>query len=212
MDAVWLNIFSFLVVFSLAIISPGPNFILVAGASLAGSRQNALHTALGVAVGSGIFAISGLVGLLVLVKTLPHFDTLMPIVGGGYLLYLGFRMIRERSAEFSAVDVNTARPMSRRVAFRTGLLTNLTNPKAWAFYLSMFTLMLAPGCPLWGKVLLAVLMFLISFSWYATVVLLMTGRRTRPLLDRALPVIQSVLGVSLLVMGGRLLLTLWAGV
>lgn len=211
MDAVWLNILSFLLVFTLAIISPGPNFILVAGTSLAGSRREALQTAFGVAVGSGIFALSGLVGLLVLVKTLPYFDTLMPIAGGAYLLYLGIRMIRERSVIFAA-DPGVSQPDSHLTAFRTGLLTNLTNPKAWAFYLSMFTLMLAPGCPLWGKALLAVLMFLISYCWYTTVVLLMTDRRTRPLFDRSLPAIQTILGVALVVMGGRLLLTLWTGV
>ena len=211
MDAVWLNILSFLLVFTLAIISPGPNFILVAGTSLAGSRREALQTAFGVAVGSGIFALSGLVGLLVLVKTLPYFDTLMPIAGGAYLLYLGIRMIRERSVMLAA-DPGVSQPGSHLAAFRTGLLTNLTNPKAWAFYLSMFTLMLAPGCPLWGKALLAVLMFLISYCWYTTVVLLITDRRTRPLFDRSLPAIQTVLGVSLVAMGGRLLLTLWTGV
>ncbi len=211
MDAVWLNILSFLLVFTLAIISPGPNFLLVAGTSLAGSRRAALQTAFGVAVGSGIFALSGLVGLLVLVKTLPYFDTLMPIAGGAYLLYLGIRMIRERSVVLAA-EPGVSQPDSHLAAFRTGLLTNLTNPKAWAFYLSMFTLMLAPGCPLWGKALLALLMFLISYGWYTTVVLLMTDRRTRPLFDRSLPMIQTVLGASLVVMGGRLLLTLWTGV
>lgn len=210
MDTVWLNIFSFLLVFTLAIISPGPNFILVAGTSLVNTRQSALLTAFGVAVGSGIFAISGLVGLLVLVKTLPYFDILMPIVGGFYLLYLGGRMLRERSVELAA-EPGAAPSDSHLAAFRTGLLTNLTNPKAWAFYLSMFTLMLAPGCPLWGKALLAILMFLISYCWYTTVVLLMTDRRTRPLFDRSLPVIQTILGVALVMMGGRLLLTLWTG-
>lgn len=203
------NIASFLLIFSFAIISPGPNFIMVANTSLAGSRRVALHAALGVAVGSGVFALAGMLGLIMLIKSLPYFDQVMPVVGGAYLAWLGFRMVRDRHAGIPAgPDAILATELIPSFsAFRTGLLTNLTNPKAWAFYVSLFTLVMSPQSQPWVKVLLAVLMFFISLFWYASVALLISSERIRPLFTRIQPGIQLLLGLLLLVLGSRLLIT-----
>ena len=83
MESIWPAIFTFLGVFTFAIISPGPNFILVTNTALNRSRAEGLLTAMGVATGSGIFAFAGLVGLLPLVHALPHFAEIMRFVGGG---------------------------------------------------------------------------------------------------------------------------------
>jgi threonine/homoserine/homoserine lactone efflux protein len=205
MDATWLNITSFLLIFTLAIVSPGPNFIMVANTSLAGSRRVALFSAFGVAVGSGLFALAGMLGLIVLVETLPYFDRVMPVVGGGYLTWLGGRMVLARRAGLARAAAVPLPPVPSLSAFRTGLLTNLTNPKAWAFYISMFTLVMSPQCPAWAKAMLVVLMFFISLFWYVTVALLISSEHIRPLFQRSQPVIQSVLGLTLMVLGVRLL-------
>jgi threonine/homoserine/homoserine lactone efflux protein len=206
MNPDWLNIATFLLIFVFAIISPGPNFIMVSNTALAGSRRIALLAAFGVAVGSGIFAVAGMLGLIVLVKTLPYFDEMMPVIGGGYLAYLGVRMIRERHAALSAEPwLNAAaRQVSSFSAFLTGLLTNLTNPKAWAFYVSLFTLVMTPQTPPWTKSLLVILMFLISLFWYGTVVLLISSERIRPLFSQFRPLIQTTLGLLLVYLGVRL--------
>ena len=91
------------------------------------------------------------------------------------------------------------------VPYRTGMLTNLTNPKAWAFYLSLFTLVMGPAFPLWGKVFLNISMFLISLVWYATVAYLVSSRTFQPLFLSYRPVIQGVLGFLLIIVGGRIL-------
>ncbi len=58
----WANIFPVLGVFTLAIVCPGPNFLLVSKTALADSRRAGLYTAFGVAVGSGLFALAGMTG------------------------------------------------------------------------------------------------------------------------------------------------------
>jgi len=210
MDTVWLNITATLAVFTLAIVSPGPNFILVVNTSLADSRRAGLFTAFGVAVGSGLFALAGLLGLILLINSLPHFAVVVRLVGGGYLAWLGAGMIwralrRPGGNAVVAGGKRTQLPPFR--AFRTGLLTNLTNPKAWAFYFSLFTLVASPTTPLWAKVFLNLSMFLISFSWYASVVLLISDRRVQPHFLRLQPLIQGVLGGLLVWLGGRLVLS-----
>ncbi len=210
MNPDWINIAAVLTVFSLAIISPGPNFIMVVNTSLADSRRAGLFTALGVAVGSGLFALAGLLGLILLVSSLPHFAVFIRLVGGGYLAWLGLGLVRKAflrprgSAMVPGMVASHASPLK---AFRNGLLTNLTNPKAWAFYFSLFTLVASPATALWAKVFLNITMFLISFGWYSSVVLLLSDRRTQPHFLRLQPLIQGVLGVLLLGLGGRILLS-----
>ena len=209
MNSDWLNIASLLAIFTLAIISPGPNFLLVVNTSLADSRRAGLFTALGVAVGSGLFALAGLVGLLLLVTSLPHFAMVVRLAGGGYLAWLGAGMLLSalRRTGRSALDPGTVRSRtSARKAFRTGLFTNLTNPKAWAFYLSLFTLVASPATPVWAKIFLNLTMFLISFAWYSGVVLVISDRRTQPHFLRLQPSIEGVLGALLVGLGARLLL------
>jgi RhtB (resistance to homoserine/threonine) family protein len=207
MDTIWLNIGSILLVFAVAIISPGPNFIFVINRSLTDSRKTGFYSAFGVATGSALFAVAGLLGLIVLISALPFFSTLMRYLGGGYLLYLGISMIftcRQQTLAEHGSDRSVS--MAPWFAYYTGLLTNLTNPKAWAFYLSLFTLMIENNLPLWAKAFLALSMFLISFSWYALMALLISDRRVQGRFLTFQPVIKSLLGSLLILLGGRLLL------
>lgn len=207
MDTIWPALFTFLSVFTLAIISPGPNFILVTNTALNRSRNDGLLTSFGVATGSGLFAFAGLAGLLPLVHAIPYFPLLMRFVGGGYLAWLGFDMLRNcRSQLRPDVPVTGKTAPSALLTYRTGLLTNLTNPKAWAFYLSLFALVMGPGFPVWGKVFLNVAMFLISLGWYCLMAYVISSRTFQPLFLSYRPVIQAVLGCLLIVVGGKILL------
>lgn len=205
MESIWPAIFTFLGVFTFAIISPGPNFILVTNTALNGSRREGVLTATGVATGSGIFAFAGLVGLLPLVHSLPHFALLMRFVGGGYLTWIGLDMLRTCRREIVPEAAERKIGVSAMVPYRTGMLTNLTNPKAWAFYLSLFTLVMGPTLPLWGKLFLNISMFLISLVWYVAVAYLVSSRTFQPLFLSWRPVIQGVLGGLLIAVGGRIL-------
>ena len=207
MDTTWPAIFTFLSVFTFAIVSPGPNFILVTNTALGQSRRAGLLTALGVATGSGLFALAGLVGLLVLVHSIPYFALLTRFVGGGYLAWIGVEMLRHcRNKNAPDSVTNVQRKSPPLASYRIGLLTNLTNPKAWAFYLSLFALLMSPDFPLWGKIVLNIAMFIISFTWYAIVAVLISSRKFQPIFRGLQPAIRGTLGVFLLVLGGKLLL------
>ena len=167
----------------------------------------ALYTAFGVATGSGLFALAGMAGLILLISTLPHFAVLSRYVGGLYLTWMGINMLRvaltsrRNHAPENPESVGLLSPLR---AYRNGLLTNLTNPKAWAFYLSLFVLVVSPSTSVWGKVFLTVAMFLISFFWYATVVILITNNQIRPAFMRGQLFIQSGVACLLIWLGGSL--------
>jgi threonine/homoserine/homoserine lactone efflux protein len=66
---------------------------------------------------------------------------------------------------------------------------------------------MTPHFPLWGKVFLNVAMFLISLAWYATMVVLISSRTFQPLFLSWRPVIQSLLGAMLMILGTKILLS-----
>jgi len=205
---VWLDIVTVMTVFSLAILSPGPNFLLVLNRTVEDSRQTGLYTALGVATGSALFALAGMFGLLLVISHLSHFALVIRTLGGIYLAWLGIGMLRklftqQHNSHVVTGTEQTVTPPLR--AYRTGLFTNLANPKAWAFYLSLFALVVSPATPATTKWLLVLAMFLISFGWYATVALLISNQLVQPLFLRFQKVFLGCVALMLIWLGGSLL-------
>lgn len=206
MDLVWPSLFSFLALYTLAIVSPGPNFFLVTGKALNQSRREGLLTAFGVATGSGVFAFAGLVGLLPLVKSLPYFNFILRFAGGGYLVWIGVDMLRTCRQGLGQVEQEgRLGTISSFVPYRHGLITNLTNPKAWAFYLSLFALVMDSTLPVWSKVFLNTSMFLISLAWYLAAAYLVSSRMFRPLFLNYKPLLQGLLGLLVIVAGVKVI-------
>lgn len=207
MDSTWSTLATFLSIYVVAILSPGPNFALVTTAALGESRRAGLLTALGVAIGSLLFALAGLGGLLILVHSLPHFAVMMRFAGGSYLVWLGFTMLRKAKQPASGNLPQLADSVrSNWSSLQTGLLTNLTNPKAWAFYISLFAMIMTPHFTVNGKLLLAMAMFLISAFWYMSVAMLISSRNFQPAFLRWRPMFQGAFGGLLVLFGVKLLL------
>lgn len=208
MNYVWLNIFSVLFVFAMAIISPGPNFILVVNTAINRSRREGAYTAAGVAVGSMLFAVAGLLGLLLLINSSIYFATIIHYLGSGYLIYLGIKMMLEINKtptnQPSDLDADS-RSGGCRCFFR-GLLANMTNPKAWAFYLSLFALVGSPEFPLWAKLFLCFSVFVMAMCWYGVITLVMTDERVKSRFMSSQKWLNLLFGFILTLLGGKLLL------
>lgn len=176
MESVWGNIISVLFVFALAIVSPGPNFILVVNASLTRSRGDGLSTAAGVAFGSALFAVFGLFGLMLLIEKIPYFHNVVRYLGSAYLVWLGLKMTVSRTGPPAAADGSgDGRGKGHALSFVQGLATNMTNPKAWAFYIGLFALFGHPDFPDWARVLLCVLIFLMALLWYGSITMMIAN-------------------------------------
>jgi threonine efflux protein len=206
MNHVWLNIFSVLFVFAMAIISPGPNFVLVVNTAINRSRREGAYTAAGVAVGSMLFAVAGLLGLLLLINSSTYFATIIHYLGSGYLIYLGFRMMLEvkKKSFILSSDLNDDVRSGGVGCFVRGLLTNMTNPKAWAFYLSLFALVGYPEFPLWAKLFLCFAVFVMAMCWYGTITLVIADDRVKNRFMSVQKWLNLLFGIILIMLGGKL--------
>jgi threonine efflux protein len=123
---------------TLGAMSPGPSFVLVARTSVARSRADGLAMALAMGIGGMLFAVLALLGVQVVLSTVPLLYALLKALGGAYLVYLGWSLWRNARQPISFEKTGTT---SRR-SFWLGLATQLSNPKTAVVYASVFVSLL----------------------------------------------------------------------
>lgn len=185
-----------------ALVSPGPNILLVTQLAASAGRAIAVQAALGIAAGAGLWASAVVLGLPVLFAVVPGLRELLQLAGASYLLYIAWRLWRSGMA----TGGDAARPVGGIAAFRLGLLTNLTNPKAALFFGSVFSTAL-PASPTPTLCVLAVLLIMASASgWYGWLAVMLSHPGVREayagralLLGRLAALLLGSLAIALLV-------------
>jgi threonine/homoserine/homoserine lactone efflux protein len=174
-------LFQVLLVHLAAIASPGPNVLLVAHTSLARSRRAGLWAAAGIATGALAWAAIVAGGLALLLDGAPTAQAAIRVAGGLYLVVLGVRTFRAAHARLD--DSGSA---SRRGDWTRGVLTNLSNPKAGVFYVSIFGAMLPPTASPGLRAAAVAVIFANALAWHAVIALGMSapGSRSRYLRNR----------------------------
>lgn len=119
----------------LACMLPGPDFVLVSQQSLGRGRAAGLLTALGIALGFGVHIVYSVFGLVTLVAQSAPLLTAVKIIGGLYLVYIGYKGIRAKAG--GGVLEIRAEKAAREPVGKTvwrGVLCNVLNPKAVVYY------------------------------------------------------------------------------
>ncbi|MEM9422648.1 MAG: LysE family transporter [Pseudomonadota bacterium] len=150
----------------LALISPGPNFILTTTAAVSKSRHTALWTACGIATGSFVWAAAAALGIASVLETFPLLAFGLKILGSAYLVMLGVKLLMSRGFEQSSQKAATASGIN---GFCRGFIVNISNPKSAAYYASVFAAFLTPDMPAWVLVFLIVCIAAMSLSWHVIV-------------------------------------------
>jgi threonine/homoserine/homoserine lactone efflux protein len=98
-------------------------------------------------------------------------------------------------------------PAGHGSAFRRGVVSNLTNPKAAAFFGSVLTATLPPTEPAAVRAAAVALIVAASAGWHLSVALLFSSPATQRWYARAEPALNRVVGTVLVVLGLTLALT-----
>ena len=200
-----LILIGFVAVHMLAVMSPGPSFLVVARASVARSRRSGIWSALGMGVGSVVWALAALFGLDVLFAVAPWLYTVMKVAGALFLIYLAVMLWRHADRPVAGLTAPDPTGGSALTAFRLGLLTQLANPKVVVFFGSIFLAVLPAERPAWMTAALLVLVFIDEFSWYAVVALAFSVERLRAGYLRLKRIIDRMTGGFLGLLGLRML-------
>jgi threonine/homoserine/homoserine lactone efflux protein len=127
-----------------AMLAPGPDMLFVLGAAMRGGPRAGLLATAGVATSEAVHITVAAAGLTALFAAVPIAFTVVRVVGGAYLIYLGVQLIRHRNDEPSAVPDLDGR-MSGRRAYLRGLLTNLLNQKMITFTIAFLPQFIDPA-------------------------------------------------------------------
>ncbi|HZR39921.1 MAG TPA: LysE family transporter [Ktedonobacteraceae bacterium] len=162
------QLFALAGVWAIVVISPGPDFVATIHYTVSRSRREGLLVALGIAASTTIWVTVSVVGLEVLFARVSWIVEIIRMAGALYLTYLGVRMIWKTHRQKQGTEQEVVQPR-RGSAWRVGFLTDISNPKAAAFFGSLFAVFLPAHSPLWLQVASVVVIVMIAACWYGTV-------------------------------------------
>ncbi len=194
----------------LAVASPGPTMAVVMSHALSHDRRSAALVAFGVWCATLIWASLAAAGLGSVLKNSPEAYRTLQYAGAGYLAYLGARILiaswRALKARRKAANDNdaTAQRLHGLAAWRTGFITNMTNPNTIAYFAALFGVLVpadASRTLFWSA---AVTVLCVSLLWWISVVLFFSLAPVRRGYERIRPVADVVMGLMLVGIGVRL--------
>ena len=145
----------------IAVASPGPAVLAIAGTSMRAGRRTGLVFASGVTTGSLAWSIGAAAGLSAVMLANAWLIEAIRWFGAGYLLFLAFKSARAAiTPGDDAMPQGLALTPGRR-AYARGLALHLTNPKAILFFGSLYSF----GVPIDASVSdLAMIVVLVGFQ------------------------------------------------
>lgn len=163
-------------------ITPGLDTLLVLRTSVAHGKEGGFAAALGILTGCLAWGVATAVGLTALLTASRLAYDVLRIAGACYLAWLGVSAlwrvrrrgparqkgpVRRSEEPVQPEEPVVASPRSRRAAFRAGLATNLLNPKAGIFYMSLIPQFIPAGAPVFRTTLLLTAVDLVELAlWY----------------------------------------------
>ncbi len=204
----WHGFITLTVIHLLAAASPGPDFALVSRQALLQGRRAGLWVSLGIALGLGIHIAYSAAGLATLIAHSTMWMNAIKLIGGSYLLYLGYQGIRAKAQ--SGIIANEPAVIMDVAAHHLvgkGFLCNALNPKAPIYFLSLFTIVLSPNLPSSTLVIYGVWIMLLQLFWFSLITLFFSQPTIRRRFLAISHWIDRVFGVAMVGLGLKVLLS-----
>jgi RhtB (resistance to homoserine/threonine) family protein len=191
---------------TLAVVSPGPDFVLVARNSLVHSRKAGFHTTAGIVLGNIWWVCASITGISFVISKSPAVFAALKTAGAIYLIYLGIRALGTRK-QSDAPNAGKFKSdgMPASTAFRMGLFTNLSNPKAALFFVSFFSAFITADTPVLTRYCYGMEIVFIASVWFSVLSALLSTAVLKSAFKRGAVLLERITGVVLLLLGIKLL-------
>jgi threonine/homoserine/homoserine lactone efflux protein len=157
---------AFVAASAVLLVIPGPTILTVISYSVAHGRRANVPLVTAVALGDSTALLVSLVGLGALLAASAFWFALVKWVGGLYLLYLGFKLLRAGvvSAEVAAPQA----PSSRWRLFLNTYLVTALNPKGIVFFVAFLPQFIHPGAGVTRQLWVLAVTFVVLATLNAT--------------------------------------------
>lgn len=188
---------AFIGVWATMIVAPGPDVVQIIRTAPRGVRQG-VACAAGIVAGIAVWVSASLAGVSALIAARPSMLAVLQVGGGAFLIWMGIasarsglaarsaarRTVRGRpdrtsdepadlpSETVAAVGAGDVDGLTAPRAFRLGLATNLSNPKALVFFGAVFAQFITPGMSLGWTFIIAAIMLIMALAWFVGFALL----------------------------------------
>lgn len=188
---------------------PGPDMALVTKRAVSSSWQDGLRTVGGITLGLLVWGVLSVAGLAAVLAASATAFTVVRVAGAAYLVFLGIQALlhsrRGRSAAPQPAGPSPTGPSPtasppRGNPWRTGLISDLLNPKIAVFYTGLLPSLAPSGMsPHAGMALLVLLHVALTLVWLGGYVLLLARARAffeRPVVRRVMDRLTGVVLIS----------------
>ncbi|WP_089100362.1 LysE family translocator [Streptomyces hyaluromycini] len=174
---------------------PGPDMAVVTKRAIASGWRDGLRTVGGIAAGLLIWGTLTVVGLAAVLAASATAYTVVKFLGAAYLGFLGAQALWQ-SRRGRVVTAAGNVPSSAGNPWRTGLVSNVFNPKIAVFYTGLLPTLAPSGfSPHLGMTLLVLIHAALTLIWLGSYVMLLAKARSffeKPAVRRALDRITGV--------------------
>src|SRR5438477_10140540 len=187
----------------LAVISPGPSFLITARTAVARSRTAGMRVALGLGAGTVIWSAAALLGLNLLFREFHWLFMAMKIGGALFLIWIAVQIFRHAA---HPIDMDLRKSNGgERDPFIQGFFTQISNPKVAVFFGSIFIAMLPRDVAPWMIIALIMIVTFNEIAWYSCVALFFGSQPVRRAYLIAKRWIDRTTGLFLGALGARLI-------
>ncbi|MFF0699983.1 LysE family translocator [Streptomyces tendae] len=157
---------------------PGPDMAIVTRRAVSSGWRDGLRTVGGITAGLMVWGVLAVAGLAAVLAASATAYTVVKLAGAAYLVFLGFQaLLHSRRGRSQALA--TARTPPRGNPWRTGLVSNVFNPKIAVFYTGLLPALAPTGLSAHsGMALLVLVHAMLTAVWLGGYVMLLSKARS----------------------------------
>ncbi|TQV81852.1 LysE family translocator [Denitrobaculum tricleocarpae] len=143
---------------------PGPGMFYMSIQTMVRGRQAGWLSAAGFHLAGYLHILAASFGITILLQAVPVFFEAMKLLGAGYLIWMGVKMIRDARREGRSPELPPQPPASR--AFKDSFFVEILNPKTALFFLAFLPQFASPdaAAPLWLQIVILGALANLAFS------------------------------------------------
>ena len=184
-----------------AVSSPGPDFILVTRQAIKLGRKAAIYTSLGIGIGILIHSLAAITGLTLLISSNPYLFLCMKLAASLYLFYLGLMSIIQTSETGNDIATTDSSELN---SFLIGFITNVLNPKAIIFFVTLFSIVLNNSTSAALLTFYGLYMSAATFLWFLLISYVFTNKNLIEKYFYVLPAFEKIIGILLIIIASQI--------
>ena len=187
-----------------AVASPGPDFFLIARQSTLYGRDISIWASLGISIGILMHSFLSIAGIYLLLTLYPNFIFYMKIIASLYIASIGVRTLLVNS-QIEISSLSDQKNITATKSFVMGFFTNALNPKAFLFFIMVFSLISNTNPSNETKILLGVYMAVATFIWFTLISISFSKISKGEFIKKNLPYLEKIIGVILILIALQIL-------